>query len=646
MSYPQGTIPIGQGFYIPLDPQELFYQVDLFRSILIATTGAYVWEHIVTFHEELYRWGQLLQGKPTWVGSLVLVARYSIWGSIVSALWFFYPPTKAMNCQVTITMIFLFMAISYICLANVFVVRVKSLWSTSAPRWFAPMLHTAVVIVSGCWLASVAGFHGDPVPDAMQIRHAPVCIAAPAPYWRVLGWSAAAVFDVIIYVLTLIKINELKHITLATKDNDSIQRLRAFVFNSSTIYFVISFSCNVGCALILSFYRNMILQNIPILVSAMMNAIIACRVVFHSDLFSDGKTGLLVIDPLRRSASWRRRERIVGQLGSDEMIQAQQEALGAVPTVHQAGAIEMDQEPSFVFNDDLDSKSVSLPPGQLSRKNSETTAFAPYSYAAQSSYDYRVGVIAQQQQAVYMPASQPQPTQRVAVRNSHGHGLSPISNHRLSTYSHHSQQSHVSPGESGLVSASQMQRIPLATNTSSNSPSSGAGHLDMTRSNSQSSDLGSSGGVEAMRAAAPSSYPPRVMGPRKLSTSSLRSSNSIASSTLIRPLNASGKTGRAITPEMKREVIVNVSEAKQYAQQQRENGALARTPSPLHTTNLRAFTPDRPLPSSPEERDGSALPQPHRRLASNSSVVMIPFRALPNPTQPVSTHPYNSNSHS
>ncbi|KDN43422.1 hypothetical protein K437DRAFT_152418 [Tilletiaria anomala UBC 951] len=340
---PLGNIPLGQGFYVPADPIEQYHQIDIFRFIILAACGALIWEHIVTIHEEIYRWKQLFSGRPTWVGTLVLISRYSIWGSAISTFWFFFPPENVVNCQASITIIFAFMAITYICLANIFILRLRALWGGSGPQYLVPVLYAMMFVVSGCWIGSVAGFHGQAIPPMLQVRHGPVCMPAPAPYWRVLGWTAAAIFDVVLYVLTLIKVQQLRHFA-ALQDNASIKTLRRFVFNSSTAYFLVSFSCNISCIFILSFYRNMILQNIPILVSAIMNAIIACRVVFHSDLFSDGKTGLLVIDPLRRSMSSRRRDRVVGRMTTADMLQAQRGVRG-VPVVVYTGAVAVDDNP-------------------------------------------------------------------------------------------------------------------------------------------------------------------------------------------------------------------------------------------------------------------------------------------------------------
>ncbi len=221
--------------------------------------------------------------------------------------WFFSGSVQ-LECVVVINVGYSFIAIGYLCLAAVFVIRLRSLWLGEEPRWMLPTMIAGMVWMTVMRMISIIGFEGDILMPALRHPHYPMCYSDITRGWRFIGWAGSAVFDVLIYGLTLYRVRQLS--VSLSRNSAAIIRLRNFVWSSSTIYFAVSFSTNLATTLSLLVTRDVILQQLPAVFSALINSVIACRIVFHSDLFSEGKTSLLVIDPRSRDESeTRKRER-------------------------------------------------------------------------------------------------------------------------------------------------------------------------------------------------------------------------------------------------------------------------------------------------------------------------------------------------
>ncbi len=186
-------------------------------------------------------------------------------------------------------------------LAVILVVRLRSMWHGEEPRWMLPLVYSVLTWIIVMRVVGSSGMRGQNVPAALLVRHYPLCIPVRAPRWRHAGWYGAAVFDLLIYALTLYRMRELSR--SLSRNSAALFQLRNFIWTSSTLYFAISFTSDVICASVLLFARNAVLPAIPLMLSQFCNTVIACRIVFHSDLFSEGKTGLLVIQQRYREAS-------------------------------------------------------------------------------------------------------------------------------------------------------------------------------------------------------------------------------------------------------------------------------------------------------------------------------------------------------
>lgn len=166
------------------------------------------WEQIVTFHEELLRWRQLLiDRKVVPVNVCLLVGRYAVWANaICSGIFFFNKPS---SCQAVYSLIFVTYFIVWVghsCLrkdrdlciaisaleltrassshpilqlttALIFVFRVLALWNYD--RVVTSALYGFTAIVAALWMASIGGFYGTELPEALKKPNMPICIHRP-----------------------------------------------------------------------------------------------------------------------------------------------------------------------------------------------------------------------------------------------------------------------------------------------------------------------------------------------------------------------------------------------------------------------------------------------------------------------------------
>ncbi len=175
------------------------------------------------------------------------------------------------------------------------------MWHGEEPRWMLPLIWISLSWIVIMRVIANSGMRGRNLNSDQLVPHYPVCFAIRPPVWRHSGWVGAAAFDLLIYGLTVYRIRELSR--SLSRNSAALFQLRSFIWTSSTLYFAAAFCCDLACALTLQLHRNAILPSIPFFISQFCNTVIACRIVFHSDLFSEGKTGLLVIDPRYREAS-------------------------------------------------------------------------------------------------------------------------------------------------------------------------------------------------------------------------------------------------------------------------------------------------------------------------------------------------------
>ncbi|CEH18633.1 hypothetical protein CBOM_05356 [Ceraceosorus bombacis] len=274
------------GHYIPADTLQREYHVEVFRYALIAIYAMYLWEWIVTLHEEVARWKELLKGQFLPVNICLLVSRYSTIAALVASAVVFFGDSVP-NCQAGLNLVYVFFQPGQICHVIISVLRVHALSNGSNQIWRPLSVLGFVTCV--IWIAAIPFFKAGPVEPAMAVHYQPVCQPLPSPAFRVMGWGAAAGFDMIMYVVSTMLISSRLLSAFSPK-------AKRFMHDTTTFLFLVSITANLSCFFTILFYKNLILANVPIPIQFVLNSVVATRIVLHTDVWMDrGKTGLLVL---------------------------------------------------------------------------------------------------------------------------------------------------------------------------------------------------------------------------------------------------------------------------------------------------------------------------------------------------------------
>lgn len=295
-------IELGGGYYIPGDPWKARYEIDLYKTSLLIVLGCTLWEYIVTFYsEELQRWGDIIKGNIVIVNVLTLLSRYFIVAAAITAALYVWDGSSA-SCQAKLSILMTCLAFVWIATSLIYTLRVHAMYARPNERKSVRIPIICVWLI-GCalWIASIPGFKATSVNKAFRQPYTTGCSPAPSPEWRAMGFGAAAVFDVVILVLSIRSVSrhsseKLRPIYKAFRYGISDRNdTGGFIILSSTITFIISFPLNTICFFVTIFSKNLILSNIPIAIASLFNFMIATRLVFHSNQWSQGKSALLTM---------------------------------------------------------------------------------------------------------------------------------------------------------------------------------------------------------------------------------------------------------------------------------------------------------------------------------------------------------------
>ena len=274
------------GDYIPADDLTREYHVECFRYVLVAIYALFIWEWVVTSHEEWARWKQAFRGEFIPVNLCLIVSRWTTLGAlIVSAVVFF--GERVPDCQGGLYALYFFFQPGQICHVIICVLRVRAL--ATGKRWIWRPLAVLGFAVCTLWIISIPFFKMGPVPGAQSVHYQPVCTPLPSPNFRVMGWGAAMLFDMIVCAISVFLIQTRLHPAFSAQ-------ARRFMSDSTALLFLVSISANAACFFTLLLYKNIILANIPIPIQFILNSVVGIRIILHTDVWmGKGKTGLLVI---------------------------------------------------------------------------------------------------------------------------------------------------------------------------------------------------------------------------------------------------------------------------------------------------------------------------------------------------------------
>ncbi|CEH15511.1 hypothetical protein CBOM_03815 [Ceraceosorus bombacis] len=305
---PQNLYVDGTSWYVPGDPWRRRHEVEGYRLSLGIIFGIWAYEHILTFwSEELPRWKSLFQGKIIPVNILTLICRYSSVAGAVSVCVYAWRETPN-NCQFILSFTLANVALIWSTTSIIFFLRICGLYQLPSDKWRvkAPMLGL-LLVVTGMWITSAAGYKTVPIPEIIQQPYYPGCAPAPSPEWRIMGWAASMVFDTLILVFS---VYAAKHrlFTGSTPIHagqfgiEGISKIHArsaglshFITVSAWIVFTITMIGNAACFFTLIFSRNLILSVIPIAPFAALRTMVTSRLVYHSHLWAEGKSALLTM---------------------------------------------------------------------------------------------------------------------------------------------------------------------------------------------------------------------------------------------------------------------------------------------------------------------------------------------------------------
>ncbi|PWN31530.1 uncharacterized protein FA14DRAFT_162539 [Meira miltonrushii] len=295
-------IEVGGGYYIPGDPWRARNEIDLYKLSLLLVIGCTLWEYLVTFYsEELQRWGDIFRGQIVPVNILTLFSRYCIAAaSIIAAAYVYFESSS--NCQAKLSALMTCLAFVWMATALIYTLRVHAMYARPNERNTVRIPIVCVWLVgSALWISSIPGFKAAAVNQLIRQPFSGGCSPAPSPQWRAMGFGAAAIFDVVILVFSIRSVSrhsseKFRPIYKAFRYGISDRNdTGGFIILSSTITFIISFPLNTICFFVTVFSKNLILSNIPIAIAALFNFMIATRLVFHSNQWSQGKSALLTM---------------------------------------------------------------------------------------------------------------------------------------------------------------------------------------------------------------------------------------------------------------------------------------------------------------------------------------------------------------
>lgn len=295
-------LEVGGGYYIPGNPWKARYEIELYKISLLIVLGCTLWEYIVTFYsEELQRWGDIFKGRIVPVNILTLFSRYCIFAAAITAALYVWDDNPV-NCQAKLSILMTCLALVWIATSLIYTLRVHAMYARPNER---NTIRVPIVIFwligSALWISSIPGFKAAPVAKAIRQPFSSGCSPAPSPEWRAMGFGAAAIFDIAVLILSIRSVSrhsqeKFRPIYKAFRYGISDRNdTGGFIILSSTITFIISFPLNTICFFVTIFSKNLILSNIPIALTALFNFMIATRLVFHSNQWSQGKSALLTM---------------------------------------------------------------------------------------------------------------------------------------------------------------------------------------------------------------------------------------------------------------------------------------------------------------------------------------------------------------
>jgi hypothetical protein len=220
-------LPLGLDAKTFFELQAFTFNIAICLSVVFAVL---IWDYFVLLPDEirLYRTiGWRVLSTPPAIAFIVL--RYSGIIATFPAIFFTAVPTP--YCQAVATLSQAGVALSVASSGLIFSYRVSAIWGRNL--FINSIVGIFYVAMLACWITVGSTYHakqGPPTPFGSN------CLVQPIPNWSPISNASSVIFDSIVLILTLLKLNT---------NRGTQSRVAYLVYRDSLLYFIITATANI-----------------------------------------------------------------------------------------------------------------------------------------------------------------------------------------------------------------------------------------------------------------------------------------------------------------------------------------------------------------------------------------------------------------
>ncbi len=226
-----------------------------------------MYDWVRDIRQELEVWRLFIRRprRPTWTLGAFLLQRYAAIYAAWTAFAFLYGG-RGIDCQFLVSSVYGAQVPFAGSVAFIFAQRTLALYCF--PRWLALLLYPGVLALTACFAVVASQFRARELP--VSLNGAWCGIDSDAGQLALLGFAVSLAFDLVIVVLTMIRLYQLH---LRSELGNAIR-------NSSLVYFCAVFSVNLAVLLVIAISADPTVHATPLGLSFAVTTILLNRMIF------------------------------------------------------------------------------------------------------------------------------------------------------------------------------------------------------------------------------------------------------------------------------------------------------------------------------------------------------------------------------